>query len=100
MAPAFSPGSSASAALKVSASVPSVITNLAACYEATNQLDQAIKSYKSALEIDSNLPMALGNLGAIYQGQGNIQQAFPLLEKAVQTGKPLLLIAEDFPFFH
>lgn len=72
-------------ALKVSASVPSVITNLAACYEATNQLDQAIKSYKSALEIDSNLPMALGNLGAIYQGQGNIQQAFPLLEKAVQV---------------
>ena len=71
--------------MKVSASAPSVITNLAACYEATNQLDQAIKSYKSALEIDSSLPMALGNLGAIYQGKGNIQQAFPLLEKAVQV---------------
>jgi len=71
-------------ALKISASMPSVITNLAACYEATNQLDQAIINYKSALEINPKVTMALGNLGAIYQEQGEINQALPLLEKAVQ----------------
>ena len=61
----------------------SVMTNLASCYEAMDQVDLAISLYQSALKIDSTVTMALGNLGGIYQEQGKIDQAFPLLEQAV-----------------
>ena len=69
--------------LELSPRMPSVMTNLASCYEAMNRVDLAISLYQFALEIDSTVPMVLGNLSAIYQEQGKINKAFPLLEQAV-----------------
>ncbi len=58
--------------------------NLAACYEAKNDLEKADKIYQKILSVDSNDARALINIGNLYIRKGELEKAKDLFEKIIK----------------